>query len=420
MGLSSQGQAAPTSKEAEDPKKAFEESAPEGYELPWWQGFVGKNPRVKDQVEESRPAKDAKEKGKREQGGFKLPWWNVSVSMGGPADEGSDREKRSEGSPGAKSVAVEFLAPAYERAVVGNLVRMSSIQVHLGLPRSHLISGMRRLKTHKMLGRRLQESVLWTARKKREGEGALEDSTPYLMDRFEYEFLLNLVRTAKHFYSGVDDERDRSYGTIGQFTAAYRHVLFPNPKNIWEDRLSASVFVYKLGTNSPEFKHMRTGGWAFLEYNMHTYRDPTHRFLLMLAPVGMVKDNVAYKKARSSAVRWAIESAAGVEGLWKLGMVSPSVRAFFIPRYDKVWAYRLHSEVAIRIRISELDVFTSRWFTEVVLVPKLLYLYNSDPIVTQVTTGQVLRKWPLPGWLDWLDFRKDLTAYVQVEFRLKE
>ena len=230
-----------------------------------------------------------------------------------------------------------------------------------------MVSGLRRAKDPEDALSTTAREYLWTVTKKREGQSALEESTPYLIDRFEYEFLLNLVRTAKHFYRGVDDERDRSYGTIGQFTAAYRQVLFPRPKNIWEDRLSASVFVYKLGTNSPEFKHMRTGGWAFLEYNMHTYRDPTHRFLFMLAPVGMVKDNVAYKKARSSAVRWGHRVSSRDGSLWKLGMVSPSVRAFFIPRYDKVWAYRLHSEVAIRIRISELDVFTSRWFTEVVL-----------------------------------------------------
>lgn len=312
------------------------------------------------------------------------------------------------------------LTPAFESAVVGCLTcRDPGFDFQLRLPRKYFALSEKDGVDECNINRRLIRVVNWTTERKVRGKRALDYQPPEMIDRFQYEFLLNLVRTAKHFYQSVDNERDRSYGTIGQFTAAYRRVLFPFPKQEWEERLSASVFAYKLGTNTPEFSHMRTGGWAFLEYNMHSHRDKSHRFLLMLAPFGMMKDNVSYKKARSAATRWYMEAAGGVEGLWRLGAVSPSVRAFFIPKYDRNLAYRLHSELALQIQITTSDTFSARWFTEVILVPKVLYLYNSDSVVREVATDGVLRKWPLPGWLGWLDFRKDLTLYLQVEFRLR-
>ena len=90
-----------------------------GYDLPWWQGFVGKNPLLKEQVEENKHSKHGDDKGSEKQQSFELPWWNVSVSTEGPSDEGREREEASEGSQGAKSEGVEFLAPAYEQAVGG-------------------------------------------------------------------------------------------------------------------------------------------------------------------------------------------------------------------------------------------------------------------------------------------------------------
>ncbi len=330
--------------------------------------------------------------------------------------DGSERILRQEFS----KVPPVVLAPAFESAVVGCLTcRDSGFDFQLRLPRSYFALNDNDGVDECTINRRLMRVVRWTTERKGRGKRALDNQTPVMIDRFQYEFLLNLVRTAKHFYQSVDNERDRSYGTIGQFTAAYRRVLFPFPKQEWEDRLSASVFAYKLGTNTPEFSHMRTGGWAFLEYNMHSHRDKSHRFLLMLAPFGVMKDNVSYKKARSAVTRWHMEAAGGVEGLWRLGVVSPSVRALFIPKYDRNPAYRFHSELALQIQITTLDTFSARWFTEVILVPKVLYLYNSDSLVREVATDGVLRKWPLPGWLGWLDFRKDLTLYLQVEFRLR-
>lgn len=325
------------------------------------------------------------------------------------ADSGKTVEPESGDIPGV-----------FESAVAGCLMQMDSgLDFQLGLPRRFIEEWEAAAEKKKRTKRRVLRSILWTAERKKEGRRAMEDRTPDLIDRFQYEFLLNLVQTVKHFYQTVDTERDRTYGTIGQFTAAYRRVLFPVPRSIWEERLSASAFVYKLGTNTPNFSHIRTGGWAFLEYNMHSHEDPTHRFLVMLAPVGILKDNVNYKRARSTAVRWLVEAAGGVEGLWDLGRVAPTVRALVAPRYGKNWAYRLHSELALQIRITSLDSFTARWFSEVVLVPKLVYLYSSDSLADNSIVGEMRWEWPLPGWLGWLDFRKDLTAYLQVEFRLR-
>lgn len=314
----------------------------------------------------------------------------------------------------------EFFSGSFENAVAGCLKHMESgFDFQLGLPKSFIEEWEAAAEQKRRMKRRVLRSIHWTAGRRQEGRRALEDRTHRLVDRFQYEFLLNLVQTVKHFYQTVDTERDRTYGTIGQFTAAYRRVLFPVPRSIWEERLSVSAFAYKLGTNTPNFSHMRTGGWAFLEYNMHSHEDPTHRFLVMLAPVGILKDNVNYKRARSAATRWLVEAAGGVEGLWDLGRVAPTVRALFAPRYGKNWAYRLHSELALQIRITSLDSFSARWFSEVVLVPKLVYLYSSDSLADNSILGEMKWEWPLPGWLGWLDFRKDLTAYLQVEFRLR-
>jgi hypothetical protein len=46
-------------------------------------------------------------------------------------------------------------------------------------------------------------------------------------------------------------------------------------------------------------------------------------------------------------------------------------------------------------------------------------MYNSHPLVHELSSPREILSWRMPGWLDWFDFRRDLSAYLQVEFRLK-
>jgi hypothetical protein len=323
--------------------------------------------------------------------------------------------KRPKGEP--------LISPAYRRLVIGGLMRETGRgigRLRLGLPYGMLGSQITWWSVGRRLRRRVRASIKWTVDQQQKGRETLRYETPTdLIGRFEYEFLLNLVQTAKQFYNSFEDERDKCYGTVGQFTAIYRRVLVTMPRNTWEERLSGSVFAYKLGTDTPRFEHMRTGGWAFLEYNMHSYRDPTHRFLLMFAPVGILKDKVAYRESGVSGSRWSIEAATGVEGVWDLGIVSPVIRAHWIPQYAKSFKFRVQTEIAMRIRVLVDNKRVGFWFSEVTLVPKFMYMYNSHPLVHELSTTREVLSWRMPGWLHWFDFRRDLSAYLQVEFRLR-
>jgi hypothetical protein len=327
-------------------------------------------------------------------------------------------------SGGARGVSIPPVSPFYHRLVVGGTLQNREAKLarlRLGLPAGMLGDQITWWGVARRLRRRVRASIAWTVQEEEAGNDSLKYDTPYeeIIGRFEYEFLLNLVQTAKQFYNSFEDERDKSYGTIGQFTAIYRRVLVSLPRNEWEERMSASAFAYKLGTDTPTFKHMRTGGWAFLEYNMHSYRDPTHRFLLMFAPVGILKDKMAYRESGVSGTKWSLEAATGVEGVWDLGMVSPVVRAHWIPRYAKTFCFRVQTELSLRIRVLVDDDRAGFWFSEVTLVPKFLYMYNSHPLVHELSSPREILSWRMPGWLDWFDFRRDLSAYLQVEFRLK-
>jgi hypothetical protein len=405
----------------------------------WWNDFIDVGLSAPNDAQQGGVAPKQKDKKQGGRGDLaeEMPWWNrfaaahenLLADAPPAAKKANAVSERSNTQAALRRTNVAPHAsggrPLYHRLVVGKWSNYESVgfplaSVRLGLPQQIVGTELKSWTPRRKLGRRVRMSIEWTCKKEQEGiDDTLRYEALYMLDRFEYEFLLNLVRTAKDFYHSFEGDKDKTYGTIGQFTAIYRRVIFEHPRNKWEERLSASVFAYKLGTDTPTFSHMRTGGWAFVEYNLHSYRDPTHRFLLMAAPLGIFKDKIAYREAGVTGSRWTAEAAAGIEGSWKIGMVSPEVRAYWAPRWAKFYAYRLYAEFAMPIRITVTDTVAGRAFSEVNLVPKVLYIYNSHPIAPELGTKRELFSWRLPGWLEWLDFRKDLSAYIQVEFRLK-
>lgn len=242
-------------------------------------------------------------------------------------------------------------------------------------------------------------------------------SMPWSLNRLQFEFLLSMVAVVKQFYYSVEDDRDRGYATVGQFTAAYRHVLFADEEDKFLRRLALVAYAYKLGVSTPVLRHTYEGGCLALEINAYEYQRKSDRVLFRLAPLGVLREKFSKPQYKIGVKRYYLESMWTVEGLWRMGPTTLVVTGSVMPRYALKWTMRFESEIALRVRIP-VQTMAPMWVNEVQLVPKVTYMYTSSPVLVDAYTPDVLSLLQSAGFLRMADYKQNLTAYVHVQVQL--
>ena len=272
--------------------------------------------------------------------------------------------------------------------------------------------------TDRLLAEDLLASIFRELGRIRTGRGR-RYRLPMGIDRFHYEFFVDVVRTAKQFYRSFTADKDRVYATIGQYVAVYRRAVEPLPGNWWEEHLAWSVRVYKLGVSTHRFTHTFRGGWAAVEWDFYPLVDHDERLSLFVGPLGLLKETLNDRDSGIKGKTWIGEAVAGVEGQWRRGIFLPTVRLFWMPRYAKTYAHRIESEFSLPVRIGAW-ILESDWVSDMRVVPKLTYNYISQPIVVKPKLSRKEALAVFLSFLPWLRFKNNFTFYVQVEFRLRK
>lgn len=319
--------------------------------------------------------------------------------IGAPATQGPGGSKASGGSKGSGGSK----ASGGSGAPVDKLVRLPDSY----RPRKdYLLSKKKR-------GRRVGE---WLRRLRRPKKRRERPRHIYL-DRFQYEFLLSIFGMVKQFYTGLENEQDKCYGHIGNFTALYRHNLFKGPVGSFRRRLSLVGYAFQIGVDTPFLVHRYKGGWMALELDAYNYGKDSDRLLFRLAPLGLHNEKAYIQRLGWKGDRWRPEAVGSFEGLWRLGLADLSISASMMPRYSRTWAFRMENELSLRIRVP-VDPLAPLYISEVVLVPKFLHVFNSSPLRVGDRDPENLSLMEQAGLLNMGDFRHHLMGYIQVEFRI--
>ncbi|MCD6497535.1 MAG: hypothetical protein J7M25_04420 [Deltaproteobacteria bacterium] len=259
--------------------------------------------------------------------------------------------------------------------------------------------------------------MLWFERKRVVTGKRRRYRLPWDLERFQYEFLLDVVRMAKEFYVSFEGEKDRSYGTIGQYMASYRRALYPRPDGFWQQRLAVAAHLYKLGTSSYRHSHLFQGGWAALEFDLYPLSEEDHRILLSLAPLGLMREKLRDRQVGIHSKTWWAEMVVGAEALWRLKWGTPVIFAYWMPRWGRIYSHRIHSELAFRLHV-HVDESVRGWFQSVTIVPKIMYLYTSRPWVVVPRLSREEAREFFFSMLPWTRLKDNVTFYVQVVMRL--
>lgn len=237
----------------------------------------------------------------------------------------------------------------------------------------------------------------------------------------QQELSVGITTQSQRFADALVNTYDRNQATKGQFVVTYRRALFPNSRNWLEQRTALVVYAYKLGVDTPLLRQLFTGGWLALEWSLLPYRKKSPgRLLLRVASLGghteLARDNITGKRR----IVFYLNAALSVEASYRYGPFTAVLSSTAMPRYEeRSFGTRVESSIALRVRLMRRTV-AHAWLSEITLEPKVTHYYHSYPLLEEVRSAALSEELQQRvRTYGWSDLRHILTAYCNIQFRLR-